>query len=350
MRLTCGGWHRPFTFHCTSPTNLTFVHYQPQTSSTHVHHRGPARPRLTPTPPGTLQGSPATQQTPLSEPVGAVRGSLTQGFSLGQGAAMQRDSTKDLDLHSHAYRSPATMLSRQAAVAEEEGMSMASGPQEGSVRGSGNRDGASGEPVTSLHAVHHGREVLCCALLPRAQSQHANQTEKSASQPCTADMQVAEGTKDALTQHSNNCASPFCLLTGSEDRTMRQLLYSPPAASTPQHNTGSRQMRSATDGQGRPADGQRATSNGPADLAERQGAGADGRQGGLFGAAELGFQAAGSAVKSVLAISFDKGVQNACKASNPRQSTANYIAIVILGCSVWLEVASGIEGLVVKLG
>ena len=39
MRVTCGGWHRPFT-HCSpNPASLTFVHHQPRDHSTHVHRR-----------------------------------------------------------------------------------------------------------------------------------------------------------------------------------------------------------------------------------------------------------------------------------------------------------------------
>ena len=39
MRVTCGGWHRPFTYCCPTPASLTFVHHQPRDHSTHVHRR-----------------------------------------------------------------------------------------------------------------------------------------------------------------------------------------------------------------------------------------------------------------------------------------------------------------------
>ena len=154
------------------------------------------------------------------------------------------------------------------------------------------------------------------------------------------DMQAAEVAQHALKTHSGNDASPLCLLTGSEDRTMRHMLYRPPAASVLQHNTGSRQQRSATDGQRKPADGQSAEGNKPAGLGERQGVADDGRQVGLFGGFEVGFQAAGSAVKSIMTISFGAGLQAACKGLYPGCSdlagilSANLIAIAAVSCSV----------------
>ena len=39
MRVTCGGWHRPFTYSCQSLASLLFIHHQPRDHSTHVHQR-----------------------------------------------------------------------------------------------------------------------------------------------------------------------------------------------------------------------------------------------------------------------------------------------------------------------
>ncbi|KAA6428663.1 MAG: hypothetical protein FRX49_01538 [Trebouxia sp. A1-2] len=79
MRIPCGGWHRPFTFHCLSPTHLIFVHYQPRSSSIHVHRRRrPVPPLLTPPasdggPRGLKQGSEGSEGVALGSERGKQR-------------------------------------------------------------------------------------------------------------------------------------------------------------------------------------------------------------------------------------------------------------------------------------
>ena len=316
MRVTCGGWRRPFTFHCTSPSNLTFAHHQPRTSSTHVHNRGSSTATVDPTPP---QGPP-------------------------EGSAVMPNA--------HSNNSVGTGTTR----AMEEGASTASGPQTGSAGGllgaSETAIDAEGEPLTSLHAVHHGREVLCCALLPPMQLQHTNQTDPSSADPPLGSAHVADCSEHAQAASSSRDSSPLCLLTGSEDGTMRHLLYNLPCPSLPQLDMDSphqlldvaRQDRSAPGGrtvgkqptighqkqnqaadgqqsskaqQGRAIGGQQVLSEGQAadrqqGGSQRQAQAANGRLSGLYGGNEVGFQAAGSAVKSILAIPLGAGAIPAC--------------------------------------
>ena len=298
MRVVCGGWHRPFTFHCQSPTSLTFVHYRPRSFTTHVHRRRPAPP-LAP-PPAASQGS-------LERDDGQVLGGLT---------GLQGDAA---------------------------------------------------EPVTGLHHVHHGREVLCCVLIPSvkghapgeldspaamAHSQQARQglvTGQNADPARTAaqgnsaasgqkprgshvvldesDMPAVSGQLDS----SEGLGSPLCLLTGSEDGTMRRLLYNTQARG---RGHSPQAQDPGTDGQTfAPGDGQTSSSQGqgqsgqegPAtghsgqacldnrqlgqEGGQRRGwpPGCIGQAAGFFGAEEVGFQAAGAKVKSIVAVATGPG-------------------------------------------
>ncbi len=320
MRVPCGGWHRPFTFHCLSPTHLVFVHYQPRSSSTHVHRRRrcPVPPLLTP---------------PASD--GAPRG-WKQGSEGSEGVAPGSEG------------------------GEQRLRESAHGSQGGA---DGSYAGVSGlaEPMTNLHAVHHGREVLCCALLPsfRVHSAHVPSAdpahEKSpssssalldcsspASRPESSILHNASSGNDDPNMPAHQAASsasPLCLLTGSEDGTMRQLLCNPQEpfpgqasqSSSGQHPSlngepqlDDRQTQSCSEqnqpvnGQSMPSSQQSGTLNGQNGSSSRQSlpgneqegstAGGNGHPRGLFGAGEVGFQAAGSAVKSIVTIPAGPGM------------------------------------------
>ncbi len=312
MRIPCGGWHRPFTFHCLSPTHLVFIHYQPRSSSTHVHRRRRRIPPLL-TPPASHGGPRGSKQ--VSE--GA------EGVDPGSEGGEQR-------------------------LAE-----LACGSQ-GFVDESCAGVGGLAEPMTNLHAVHHGREVLCCALLPsfRVHSSHApsadppqvtSPSSSSALPDCSSPtscpepsiLHTASSGIDDLKPPAHSAASsasPLCLLTGSEDGTMRQLLYNaeepcPRQASqslSGQHppldgelQLDDRQTQSCSEqnqpvnGQSMPSseqNGSRSRQSVPDNEQEGATAGGKGHPRGLFGAAKVGFQAAGSAVKSIVAIPAGKGM------------------------------------------
>ncbi len=296
MRVTCGGWHRPFTFHCLSPTKLVFIHHQPRTSDTHVHRRCPTTPLLVP----------AVPERGLGRSRGGAEGSFVEG-------------------------------------------------------------GAAAEPVTGLHAVHHGREILCCALLPsiRSSAPHAvgsnislhQQTQlsphvtmpvgqaQSPAQDCIStthqqpryfhsSMDQSEGQDEMSGSrqlvHVDSAVSPLCLLTGSEDGTMRQLLYSPQPADDRQQRQSSSEQSPSGNGHGQSTSGQTGSGNGQNQSGKgqtesyggetpsgneqsepsigRRQAACIGQSQGLFGADEVGFQAAGSAVKSIITIPAEPGM------------------------------------------
>ena len=318
MRVPCGGWHRPFTFHCLSPTHLVFIHYQPRSSSTHVNRRRrPAPPLLTP---------------PASD--GGARG-LTQGSEGSEG------------------------VDRGSEGAEQRLRETACGSQWG-VDGSYAGVGGLAEPMTSLHAVHHGREVLCCALLPSfiVHSSHAASADphekppssssalpdcsSPASRPESSVLHAASSGNDAprVPAHpAASPASPLCLLTGSEDGTMRQLLYNPqepfprqasqsPSGQYPpldgelqlddRQTQSRREQHQPVNGQSMPNSQHDGLFNGQTGSSSRQSVpgheqegstvGGNGYPRGLFGAGEVGFQAAGSAVKSIVTIPAGKGM------------------------------------------
>lgn len=319
MRVPCGGWHRPFTFHCLSPTHLVFIHHQPRSSSTHVHRRRrcPVPPLLTP---------------PASD--GGARGLEQESEGL-EGVAPGSEG------------------------GEQRLRELAHGSQ-GGEDGSYASVGGLAEPMTNLHAVHHGREVLCCALLPsfRVHSSHAASAdpahEKSpssssalpdcsspASHPESSILHTAGNDGPYMPAHqAATSASPLCLLTGSEDGTMRQLLYNaeepfPRQASqstSGQHPPLNGELQLADrqtqlhDEQNQPVNGQSMPNcqhdglfNGQNGSSSRQSllddeqegstAGGNGHPRGLFGAGEVGFQAAGSAVKSIVTIPAGPGTQ-----------------------------------------
>jgi len=319
MRVPCGGWHRPFTFHCLSPTHLVFIHYQPRSSSTHVHRRHrPVPPLLTP---------------PASD--GGARG-LEQGSEGSEGVASGSEEGEQ--------------KLRESARGSQ-------GDADGSYAGVGGL----AEPMTGLHAVHHGREVLCCALLPsfRIHSSHSASADPAQGKPPSSssalpDCSSAASCPESSTlhtpssgnddhsmpaHHAASSASPLCLLTGSEDGTMRQLLYNseepcpgqasqspsgqhPPFSGELQLNSRQTQSRSKqnqpVNGQSMPNSQQSGIFNGqngsssrqslPGDEQEGSTAGGNGHPRGLFGAAEVGFQAAGSAVKSIVTIPAGPGM------------------------------------------
>ena len=309
MRVTCGGWRRPFAFHCTSATNLIFTYHQPRIGTTHVHRRGPARPRLTPTPAqGVLQDPQAAQPAP----------STAEGMNHNQ------------TVHSPKESDRAEGVSGQQ-TSEQGVRTGASEPDGGPAWGSGSRGGGGGEPVTSLHAVHHGREVLCCALLQQVQSQLAPPTDSPSSDSPSSDSPSSDSPSSnspsslssSLPKHATEpgsgklegCsmkeASPLCLLTGSEDGSMRQLLYSPPTVSA---SCSSLKSREAAAEQGRSEGDGNTPDEGQAGSGKKQkrkaGRESDRQQRGLFGGDEVGFQAAGSAVKSIVAMSFGAGIHS----------------------------------------
>ncbi|DBA78263.1 TPA: hypothetical protein ACH3X2_008215 [Trebouxia sp. C0005] len=313
MRIPCGGWHRPFTFHCLSPTHLIFVHYQPRSSSIHVHRRRrPVPPLLTP---------------PASD--GGPRG-LKQGSEGSEGVALGSERGKQ--------------RLRELAHWSKRGV-------DGSYAGVGGL----AEPMTGLHAVHHGREVLCCALLPsfRVHSPHAASADSAqgkspssspalpdcsspASCPESSILHTASSGSDASSMPTHPAASsacPLCLLTGSEDGTMRQLLYNPeercpgqasqsPSGQQPPldgelhlrngQTQSCSEQNQLVNGESLPNSQQSETFNGqngsssrqslPRDEQEGSTAGGSGHLRGLFGTDEVGFQAAGSAVKSIVTI------------------------------------------------
>lgn len=320
MRVTCGGWRRPFAFHCPSPTNLTFTYHQPRLGTTHVHRRSPARPRPTPTP---VQG-------PLKDPFATQPAQSSAEHDQNLKSAPKKSFDEETD-------------AQQACVEAQSGQGVRSdtharcgGPDIPGVSawGSGSRGGSGEEPVTALHAVHHGREVLCCALLPSTLLQHARRTSTSSSDArslqslalhsLTSDSFISESTltsdprlvpkraPELADSELEDCglraASPLCLLTGSEDGSMRQLLHSPfsKQGSVPES------LAAPADRMVRPMDGSRALDKGQAGREERQrgkaGRHAEGQQRGLFGGEEVGFQAAGSAVKSMVAMPFGAGI------------------------------------------
>lgn len=334
MRVPCGGWHRPFTFHCLSPTRLVFVHHQPRPGTTHVHRRRPVAPLLTPA--AGLEGVP-------------------RGSDGGEGES------------------------------------------ERGGEGSGAGVGGLAEPVTGLHAVHHGREVLSCALLPPFRrgvakrpplsSQSAStdpaprnpspsvprsslvaSTAESCGDSQSSEQQIpgsSAGYMDPQPEAVTQSASPLCLLTGSEDGTMRRLLYSPQAADSRQHSrsNSAQDQSNGEEGQsfgsqtesscgqtqldneqsrpdnrqGQPIDGQSGPSSGQMPSGNGQDASAAGNSGksggsnghplagslqphiaagsiqpprGFSGPDEVGFQAAGSAVKSIVAIPTSPGMMH----------------------------------------
>ncbi|DBA76394.1 TPA: hypothetical protein ACH3X1_010099 [Trebouxia sp. C0004] len=317
MRVPCGGWHRPFTFHCLSLTHLVFIHYQPRSSSTHVHRRcRPVPPLLTP---AASDGGPRGLEQGAEGSEGLVPGS--------EGGEQRL---------------------RESACGSQ-------GGADGSCAGVGGL----AEPMTGLHAVHHGREVLCCALLPsfRVHSLHAAsgdsaQGKSPSSSSALPDCSSPASRPESFILHTASCgnddpsmpahhaassASPLCLLTGSEDGTMRQLLYNPEescpgqASQSPngQHPPGngelqlnSRQTQSHNEqpvnGQNMPKSQQSGIFNGQNGSSSRQSApdseqdgstaGGNGHPRGLFGADEVGFQAAGSAVKSIVTIPAGPGL------------------------------------------
>ena len=359
MRVTCGGWRRPFAFRCTSPTNLFFTYHQPRIGTTHVHRRGPGRPRQTPnSAQGGLQGPPATAPA-----LSAARSDPVTGSCL---AAYARDHGEAAQLASEGYSAGGVGAQQgiNGGATSEQGTRVGAGdrcgtpqPYGASAWGSGSWggvvQGGGGEPVTSLHAVHHGREVLCCALLPSSQSQHAQQTDRPSSHSCFSHSRSRSSDSHPLLNQAPELASseledcsmqlqdssPLCLLTGSEDGTMRQLLYSPPDPSetplqspsdTPSgtpHTPVSQQPHGANIpsaaqssassmksplGQGRSVRVSNTIDEGRAGSGGRQQGKAvreacDRQQKGLYGANEVGFQAAGSAVKSIVAMSLGAG-------------------------------------------
>ena len=364
MRVTCGGWRRPFAFHCASPANLVFTYHQPRIGTTHVHCRRPARPRLTPTP---AQGGVQPGPTPATTP--ALSTACPDSVADSSSAAYFRDHGQAAQLASDGNSAGGVVAQQgvQGGRASEQGTRIGaedgcgmSEPDGACVGGSdsqsGGGQGGGGEPVTSLHAVHHGREVLCCALLPPAQSQHAHQTDRPSSHSHTSHLDSSDS-RSLLNQapelprgELEDCsmqlqeASPLCLLTGSEDGTMRQLLYCPPAPSgtppetpfeTPsgaphtavsqlprspsmpsaaKSSSSSSNMKSppASHMQGRAEPVSNTTEQGRAgSVRGRQGKAVrescDRQQKGLYGADEVGFQAAGSAVKSIVAMCLGPG-------------------------------------------
>ena len=280
--------------------------------------------------------------------------------------------------------------------------------------GSGAGVGGLADPVTGLHPVHHGREILSCALLPPFRGGVAKRSPSSSQSASTdptprnpssssvpksslvAPTAASGGDAQSAEQHIpgssaghiepqpegvTQSASPLCLLTGSEDGTMRQLLYSPQAADSRQHSLSNSRHDQSNGGegqsfgsqtesscgqtqldneqsrpdnrQGQPVDGQTTPSSGQGQAVDGQsgpssgqGQAVDGQSGqllpgngqhasaagssgnpgcssghplagslqehiaagshqpprGFFGSDEVGFQAAGSAVKSIVAI------------------------------------------------
>ena len=374
MRVTCGGWRRPFAFNCTSPSRLVFTYHQPRIGTTHVHCRGPARPRLTPTPAhGGVQAPPATPPShSTARPDSAADFSSALERSSGDhGRAAQivseGNSAGGVDAQQGNKGGIASGQETSIGTEDRHGTSEPveasvgrPGSQGGGELGGGGEQGGGGEPVTSLHAVHHGREVLCCALLPSVKSQHMHQTDRPSSHSHSFHSNSSSSDSRSLLNPAPELASseqegssmqlqdasPLCLLSGSEDGTIRQLLYSPPTPSkthlqtpsetpsetpsgTPQSTpsqlpnrptipsaaqSSADSMKSppASPGRGRSVPVSSTTDEGQTSSSKRQQGKAvrgsfDRQQKGLYGADEVGFQAAGSAVKSIVVMSLGVG-------------------------------------------
>lgn len=119
LRLHCGGWRRPFSFFPRHPGCMAFAHYSSKDGLLHLH-------------------LPAAAQS--------TAGMGTAGQPAG-GAAQQAGG-----------------LSRAAAAAIAS--STATQPVGCDPGGLGTEGSTGAGAPATLHLMHHGREVLCCAVVP----------------------------------------------------------------------------------------------------------------------------------------------------------------------------------------
>ncbi|KAL0043118.1 hypothetical protein WJX79_009758 [Trebouxia sp. C0005] len=216
MRIPCGGWHRPFTFHCLSPTHLIFVHYQPRSSSIHVHRRRrPVPPLLTP---------------PASD--GGPRG-LKQGSEGSEGVALGSERGKQ--------------RLRELAHWSKRGV-------DGSYAGASQSPSGQQPPLDGELHLRNGQ-----------------------TQSCSEQNQLVNGESLPNSQQSET-------FNGQNGSSSRQSL--------------------------------------PRDEQEGSTAGGSGHLRGLFGTDEVGFQAAGSAVKSIVTIPAAPGTASQCLLADKTQHSA----------------------------
>ena len=262
LRLRCGGWRRPFSFCARHSGGMAFAHYSSKEGLLHLH-----------LPPGAQS-------------------------SAGMGTAGQ--------LAGKAAQQAGGLSDAAAATAAPRNVTQPGGHDPGDM-GTGGSAGA-GAPAT-LHLMHHGREVLCCAIVPgpmqvtasasapaqaTASASAAAQPPQIAATPSSAQQQrhapggrFAQAAKpDAAlpalpkSRQAGSGASSvrhqqmqaagvedapeglpsMCVLTGSEDGSIRRLMY-----------------REGSEGTAL-----------------------------LYGAAEIGTHAAGTAVKALAAVQADE--------------------------------------------
>ena len=262
LRLRCGGWRRPFSFFARHPGCMAFAHYSSKEGLLHLHL------------------PPAAQST---------AGMGTAGQPAG-GAAQ-----------------PARGLSGAAAAAAAS--STATQPGGCHPCGLGQTGSTGAAAPATLHLMHHGREVLCCAIVPGPMQITASASaavQAAAPAPAAAQPPQAGATPNSAQQqrhapgdHFAQAAEPdaalpalpksgqagfvassvkqqqlrlsgvgdapeglpsMCVLTGSEDGSIRGLMYREGSEGTAQ----------------------------------------------LCGAADIGIHAAGTAVKALAAVQADE--------------------------------------------
>ena len=228
LRLCCGGWRRPFSFSARHPGCMAFAHYSSKEGLLHLH-----LPR-------------AAQSTAGMGTAGQPAGGAAQQAGGLSGAA--------------AAAAAASSTAPQLGGCDPRGLD------------TGGSTGA-GAPAT-LHLMHHGREVLCCAVVPgpvqvtasasaaaqaAASASTAAQPPQTGATPISAQQQrhvpgdrFAQAAKpDAAlpalpkSRQAGSGASPvrqqqlqaagwgdapeglpsMCVLTGSEDGSIRTLMY-----------------------------------------------------------------------------------------------------------------------------
>ena len=295
MRVTCGGWHRPFTYQCRPLGDLSFVHHQPKDHSTQLHCRQPQSPP-----------KPSAQQA------------VTRDIQLDSTLSKLPNSTR----HRQAGSSQGPPLSsaQNSTVDSTQGRSADDSALEGRAAAGLLPGAALGPAVAGLHLIHHGRETLCCQLLPAP----------GFGTPVSSADCVSTKSSDAHTNMGSGVDSSagqlgaMCLLTGSEDGTVRRLLYKGHGfdCDSVQHQHPAEQEEQVQELQSKshllpgaagPAwagssgagpSGARPLGAGPSGarpLGAKPGAG-PGTEAGFYGAEEIGFQAAGGAVKAVVAM------------------------------------------------
>ncbi|KAK9815448.1 hypothetical protein WJX72_003842 [[Myrmecia] bisecta] len=164
VRLVCGGWHRPYSHRLRSAVDRTFAYCKD--SVIHIHQCRDSLPARQ-----CRQGS--------GLEVSVAHMSLEEREGSRQGSAAKAGGQSDAADTATCTQSPQETQQRQHArdagqrAQQAQRSAIASGPQ-------------------SLHVLNHGKEVLCVAILPES---------------------PGDGT--------------FCVLTGSEDGSLRYLLLDP---------------------------------------------------------------------------------------------------------------------------